>query len=252
MQKIILVTGASSGFGKAIAEKFASEKWNCIITGRRKEKIESLAASLHETYGVEVLPLVFDVQDKEAVFNHLGNLPTQWQGIDVVVNNAGLALGRDSFEMASLTDWETMIDTNVKGLLYLTKAVLPLMIPRKSGHIVNIGSIAGKEVYGNGNVYCATKSAVDALNKAMRIDLLPHAIKVTGIHPGMLETEFSLVRFKGNVEKAAAVYQGVEPLHPEDIASTILWVIQQPKHVVINDLVITPLAQANTTQTFRG
>ena len=145
-----------------------------------------------------------------------------------------------------------MIDTNVKGLLYLTKAVLPLMIPRKSGHIVNIGSIAGKEVYGNGNVYCATKSAVDALNKAMRIDLLPHAIKVTGIHPGMLETEFSLVRFKGNVEKAAAVYQGVEPLHPEDIASTILWVIQQPKHVVINDLVITPLAQANTTQTFRG
>ncbi len=195
MQKTILVTGASSGFGKAIAEKFASEKWNCIITGRRKENIEQLAQTLHTNYGVEVLPLVFDVQDKEAVFNSLGNLPSQWQSIDLLVNNAGLALGRDSFELADLTDWETMIDTNVKGVMYVTKAVLPYLIERKKGHIINIGSTAGVEVYKDGNAYCASKHAVAALSKAMRIDLLQHKIKVTVVHPGAAETEFSLVRF---------------------------------------------------------
>ncbi len=246
MQKIILVTGASSGFGKAIAEKFASEKWNCIITGRRKEKIESLAASLHETYGVEVLPLVFDVQDKEAVFNHLGNLPTQWQGIDVVVNNAGLALGRDSFEMASLTDWETMIDTNVKGLMYVTKAVLPYLTERKKGHIINIGSTAGVEVYKEGNAYCASKHAVAALSKAMRIDLLPYKIKVTVVHPGAAETEFSLVRFKGDENKAGLVYDGYKALQAVDVADIIYYNACLPAHVCINELVVTCLAQANS------
>jgi NADP-dependent 3-hydroxy acid dehydrogenase YdfG len=246
MQKIILVTGASSGFGKAIAEKFASEKWNCIITGRRKENIEALAASLHTTYGVEVLPLVFDVQDKEAVFNHLGNLPTEWQGIDVVVNNAGLALGRDSFEMASLTDWETMIDTNVKGLMYVTKAVLPYLTERKKGHIINIGSTAGVEVYKDGNAYCASKHAVAALSKAMRIDLLPYKIKVTVVHPGAAETEFSLVRFKGDENKAGLVYDGYQALQAADVADIVYYNACLPAHVCINELVVTCLAQANS------
>lgn len=246
MQKTILVTGASSGFGKAIAEKFASEKWNCIITGRRKEKIEQLADELHKTYGVEVLPLVFDVQNKKAVFNALENLPAQWQTIDVVVNNAGLALGRDSFEVANLTDWETMIDTNVKGVMYVTKAILPYLTDRKSGHIINIGSTAGVEVYKDGNAYCASKHAVDALSKAMRIDLLPYKIKVTVIHPGAAETEFSLVRFKGDESKAGLVYDGYNALQANDIADIVYYNAMLPAHVCINELVVTCLAQANS------
>lgn len=246
MQKTILVTGASSGFGKAIAEKFASEKWNCIITGRRKEKIEQLADSLHKTYGIKVLPLVFDVQNKEAVFNNLGNLPAEWQSIDVVVNNAGLALGRDSFEMASLTDWETMIDTNVKGVMFVTKAILPYLTERKKGHIINIGSTAGVEVYKDGNAYCASKHAVAALSKAMRIDLLPYKIKVTVIHPGAAETEFSLVRFKGDENKAGLVYDGYQALQASDIADIVFYNASLPAHVCINELVVTCLAQANS------
>ncbi|MCX6206586.1 MAG: SDR family NAD(P)-dependent oxidoreductase [Bacteroidetes bacterium] len=246
MQKTILVTGASSGFGKAIAEKFASEKWNCIITGRRKEKIEQLAVSLKTTYGIEVLPLVFDVQNKEAVFNALGNLPEQWQSIDVLVNNAGLALGRDSFEMANLTDWETMIDTNVKGVMYVTKAVLPYLTERKKGHIINIGSTAGVEVYKEGNAYCASKHAVAALSKAMRIDLLPYKIKVTVVHPGAAETEFSLVRFKGDESKAGLVYDGYQALQASDVADIIYYNACLPAHVCINELVVTCLAQANS------
>lgn len=246
MQKTILVTGASSGFGKAIAEKFASEKWNCIITGRRKEKIEQLADSLHKTYGINVLPLVFDVQNKEAVFNNLGNLPAEWQSIDVVVNNAGLALGRDSFEMASLTDWETMIDTNVKGVMFVTKAILPYLTERKKGHIINIGSTAGVEVYKDGNAYCASKHAVAALSKAMRIDLLPYKIKVTVIHPGAAETEFSLVRFKGDENKAGLVYDGYQALQASDIADIVFYNASLPAHVCINELVVTCLAQANS------
>lgn len=246
MQKTILVTGASSGFGKAIAEKFASEKWNCIITGRRKEKIEQLADSLQKTYGINVLPLVFDVQNKEAVFNSLGNLPAEWQSIDVVVNNAGLALGRDSFEMASLTDWETMIDTNVKGLMFVTKAILPYLTERKKGHIINIGSTAGVEVYKDGNAYCASKHAVAALSKAMRIDLLPYKIKVTVIHPGAAETEFSLVRFKGDENKAGLVYDGYQALQASDIADIVFYNASLPAHVCINELVVTCLAQANS------
>jgi NADP-dependent 3-hydroxy acid dehydrogenase YdfG len=245
MSKIILVTGASSGFGKAIATKFAAGGWNVILTGRRKEKLEALAKALEANYGIKTLCLNFDVQDKKAVFDNLQNLPTEWQAINILVNNAGLALGRDSFENANLEDWETMIDTNVKGLLYASKAVLPMLIKEK-GHIINIGSTAGKEVYKDGNVYCASKHAVDAISKAQRIDLLPYQIKVTAIHPGAADTEFSVVRFKGDAEKAKAVYTGYTPLMAEDIADTVWYVANTPAHVCINDLVITCTAQANS------
>jgi NADP-dependent 3-hydroxy acid dehydrogenase YdfG len=245
MSKIILVTGASSGFGKAIATKFAAGGWNVIITGRRKEKLEALAKALEANYGIKTLCLNFDVQDKKAVFDNLQNLPTEWQAINILMNNAGLALGRDSFENANLEDWETMIDTNVKGLLYVSKAVLPMLIKEK-GHIINIGSTAGKEVYKDGNVYCASKHAVDAISKAQRIDLLPYQIKVTAIHPGAADTEFSVVRFKGDADKAKAVYTGYTPLMAEDIADTVWYVANTPAHVCINDLVITCTAQANS------
>jgi NADP-dependent 3-hydroxy acid dehydrogenase YdfG len=245
MSKIILVTGASSGFGKATATKFAAGGWNVILTGRRKEKLEALAKALESNYGIKTLCLNFDVQDKKAVFDNLQNLPTEWQAINILVNNAGLALGRDSFENANLEDWETMIDTNVKGLLYASKAVLPMLIKEK-GHIINIGSTAGKEVYKDGNVYCASKHAVDAISKAQRIDLLPYQIKVTAIHPGAADTEFSVVRFKGDAEKANAVYNGYTPLMAEDIADTVWYVANTPAHVCINDLVITCTAQANS------
>ena len=245
MSKIILVTGASSGFGKAIATKFASGGWNVILTARRKEKLDELAKALEAKYGIKTLSLIFDVQDKKAVFDNLQNLPTEWQAINILVNNAGLALGRDSFENANLEDWETMIDTNVKGLLYASKAVLPMLIKEK-GHIINIGSTAGKEVYKDGNVYCASKHAVDAISKAQRIDLLPYQIKVIAIHPGAADTEFSVVRFKGDAEKAKAVYNGYTPLMAEDIADTVWYVANTPAHVCINDLVITCTAQANS------
>jgi NADP-dependent 3-hydroxy acid dehydrogenase YdfG len=245
MSKIILITGASSGFGKATATKFAAGGWNVILTGRRKEKLEALAKALESNYGIKTLCLNFDVQDKKAVFDNLQNLPTEWQAINILVNNAGLALGRDSFENANLEDWETMIDTNVKGLLYASKAVLPMLIKEK-GHIINIGSTAGKEVYKDGNVYCASKHAVDAISKAQRIDLLQYQIKVTAIHPGAADTEFSVVRFKGDAEKANAVYTGYTPLMAEDIADTVWYVANTPAHVCINDLVITCTAQANS------
>lgn len=245
MSKIILVTGASSGFGKAIATKFAAGGWNVILTARRKEKLDELAKTLETNYGIKTLSLTFDVQDKKAVFDNVQNLPAEWQAINILVNNAGLALGRDSFENANLEDWETMIDTNVKGLLYASKAVLPMLIKEK-GHIINIGSTAGKEVYKDGNVYCASKHAVDAISKAQRIDLLPYQIKVTAIHPGAADTEFSVVRFKGDAEKAKAVYTGYTPLMAEDIADTVWYVANTPAHVCINDLVITCTAQANS------
>ena len=245
MSKIILVTGASSGFGKAIATKFAAGGWNVILTARRKEKLTELANALETTYGIKTLSLTFDVQDKKAVFDNLQNLPAEWQAVNILVNNAGLALGRDSFENANLEDWETMIDTNVKGLLYASKAVLPMLIKEK-GHIINIGSTAAKEVYKDGNVYCASKHAVDAISKAQRIDLLQYQIKVTAIHPGAADTEFSVVRFKGDAEKAKAVYSGYTPLIAEDIADTVWYVANTPAHVCINDLVITCTAQANS------
>jgi NADP-dependent 3-hydroxy acid dehydrogenase YdfG len=245
MSKIILITGASSGFGKAIAEKFAAGGWNLILTARRKEKLAEVASAIESKYGVKTLSLIFDVQDKAAVFTHLNNLPNEWQAVDLLVNNAGLALGRDSFLDANLEDWETMIDTNVKGLLYTSKAVLPYLI-KQQGHIINIGSTAGKEVYKDGNVYCASKHAVDAISKAQRIDLLPYKIKISVIHPGAVETDFSLVRFKGDASKAAAVYAGYEPLKAEDVADTAWYVANVPKHVCINDVVMTCVAQANS------
>lgn len=252
MNNIVLITGATAGFGKACARKFASEKYNLIITGRRKERLEHIAADLAATYGIECLPLVFDVRDKKTVETAIGGLPEGWKNIRILVNNAGLALGRDYFEEADMDDWETMIDTNLKGLLYVTRAALPFLINNGNGHIINIGSIAAKEVYEKGNVYCASKAAVDAVSQGMRIDLLRHGIKVTAIHPGAVETEFSLVRFKGDAAKADAVYAGYTPLYAEDIADTVYYCASLPKHVCINDLVITPTAQANATITLKN
>jgi 3-hydroxy acid dehydrogenase/malonic semialdehyde reductase len=251
MNKTIFITGATSGFGKAIAEKFAAENWNCIITGRRKEKLDELATTVSANKNIQVLPLVFDVRKKEEVFAAINALQNEWRNIDVLVNNAGLAAGRDPFDEASIDDWDVMIDTNVKGLLYVSKAVIPMMKTKRKGHIINIGSTAAKEVYKEGNVYCASKFAVNAISQAQRIDLLPHKIKVTCINPGAAETEFSLVRFKGDVAKANAVYEGYKALSAEDIANTIYYCSTLPEHVCINDLVITSLAQANSFYTYK-
>ncbi|ULQ56770.1 SDR family NAD(P)-dependent oxidoreductase [Flavihumibacter rivuli] len=252
MAKTILITGATAGFGRATAEKFASNGWDLIITGRRKDRLDELQQSLVNRYGVRCLALHFDVRNKESVFETFHHLPEDWQKIDILVNNAGLALGRDYFDEADLDDWETMIDTNLKGLLYVSKAILPYFIKRGKGHIINIGSTAGKEVYEKGNVYCASKHAVDAISKAMRIDLLRHKVKVTAIHPGAAETEFSLVRFKGDNDKASQVYAGYEALTAEDIADTVWYTGNLPEHVCINDLVITCTAQANSFHTYKG
>ena len=246
MNRTILITGATSGFGKAIAEKFASTGDHLLITGRRSDRLNKIAESLSAQFKVRILPLVFDVQDKQQVKETLSKIPTAWQAIDILINNAGLAAGRDYFDEAALSDWETMIDTNVKGLLYVTKAILPFMITRKQGHIINIGSTAAKEVYEKGNVYCASKSAVDALSQAMRIDLLRHGIKITAVHPGAAETEFSLVRLKGDQEAAAKVYEGFQPLRAEDVAGVVHYCASLPAHVCINDVVMTATAQANS------
>ena len=247
MDKIILITGATSGIGEACAKKFAAAGYNLIITGRRAERLQQLKTDIEVGNPIQILPLQFDVQDRKAVEAAFASLPAKWQNISILLNNAGLAAGRDSFEDANMDDWETMLNTNVHGLLYVSKAVVPLMVAQKKGHIVNMGSIAGKEVYQNGNVYCASKFAVDAINKAMRIDLLKHHIKVTGIHPGAVETEFALVRFKGNEAKASATYNGITPLTPSDIADTIFYCTQLPAHVCINDLVITCTQQASAS-----
>lgn len=246
MIKTVFITGATSGIGKACAEKFAAEKYHIIITGRRKERLEKLQQELTNKFAVKVLSVCFDVQKKEEVFAQIAALPAEWQNIDVLINNAGLALGRDAFDEANMNDWETMLNTNVHGLLYVSRALLPLLKKTNQGHIINIGSIAGKEVYENGNVYCASKFAVDALSKAMRIDLLKHGIKVTAVHPGAVETEFSVVRFGGDVEKAAATYQGYQPLTAADIADSLYYCASLPPHVCINDMVITCLQQAGS------
>lgn len=246
MNKIAVITGATAGIGKACAEKFAANQYNLIITGRRNDRLSALQTDLEKRYHIAVLPLCFDVQDKQAVDTAFGNLPENWQSIDVLINNAGLALGRDSFEDADMADWETMLNTNVHGLLYVSRALLPYMLRAKKGHIINLGSIAGKEVYEKGNVYCASKFAVDAITKSMRVDLLKHNIKVTGIHPGAVETEFSLVRFKGDEKTAGSVYNGLTPLKADDIADTIWYCASLPAHVCINDLVITCTQQAGT------
>jgi 3-hydroxy acid dehydrogenase/malonic semialdehyde reductase len=245
MPKIVLITGATSGIGKACAAIFAREKYNLILTGRRAERLKALKQELEAQEGVNIVILCFDVSDKDAVSENLNNLPEDWKNIDILLNNAGLSQGLSAIQDGELSDWETMIDTNVKGLLYVSKIVSGWMITHKKGHIINLGSIAAKEVYPNGNVYCATKHAVDALNKAMRIDLLPYGIKVTGIHPGAVETEFSVVRFKGDEEKAKKVYEGYEPLKALDIAETIWFAASRPAHVNISDLLIMPTAQAS-------
>ena len=252
MKKIICITGASSGFGEACAFKFSANQFDLIITGRREEKLNLLKKTLEEKYGNQVYVLPFDIRNKSAVHKAIDELPAQWKKIDILLNNAGLALGRDNFDVASMDDWETMIDTNLKGLLYMSKEVLPLMIQHKTGHIINIGSTAGKQVYQKGNVYCATKHAVQAISEAMRIDLLPHKIKVTVIHPGAAETEFSLVRLKQDAEEAKKVYEGYEPLHAEDIANVVYYAASLPAHVCINELEITCLAQANAFYTLKA
>jgi len=253
MGKIVMVTGATAGFGEAIAHEFAKNGYDVVITGRRADRLKKVKSELEKNYKIKVLDLNFDVRKREETNKVLSSLDSNWQQIDVLVNNAGLASGLGSIQEGDIDDWEKMIDTNVKGLLYVTRCIAPMMIKNKKGHIINIGSIAGKEVYANGNVYCATKHAVDALTKATRIDLLPHGIKVTGICPGMAETEFSIVRFHGDSEKAKKVYQGFEPLVAKDIADAVYWAVSRPAHVNISDMVIMPTAQANAgTVTRKG
>ena len=246
MNKTALITGATSGIGRAVADIFAENKYNLIVTGRRSERLQELKATLERQHGIGVLALCFDVRDNDEVVRNIESLPVEWRNIDVLVNNAGLAVGLNHIQDGVLDDWERMIDTNIKGLLYVTRAVSPLMVARNSGHIVNICSVAGKEVYENGNVYCATKHAVDALSKAMRIDMLGHNIKVTNVCPGAVETEFSIVRFKGDTQRAAGTYKGIEPLTGRDIAECIYFAVSLPKHVCINDMMIMPTAQADS------
>lgn len=246
MKKIVFITGATSGFGEACAYKFAQNGYDLILNGRRVERLEKLKKNLEEEYAASCYLLPMDVQNQQAVFDSINQLPEQWQQIDVLINNAGLALGKDLFDKAVLSDWDVMIDTNIKGLLYVSKAVVPFMIKRKMGHIINMGSVAGKEAYQGGSTYCASKAAVDFISRGMRMDLLPHHIKVTAIHPGAAETEFAAVRFKGAEDAAKKVYEGFHPLSAEDVANIIYYTASLPPHVCINDLVVTCTQQANS------
>ncbi len=244
-KRIALITGATSGIGEATARILAVNNFKLILAGRRNDRLKKLSDEL--SLSTEVISLRFDVGDRGQTAQAIDSLPGEWKNIDVLVNNAGNAHGLAPIQTGEADDWDAMIDINVKGLLYVSKQVIPGMIERKAGHIINIGSIAGKEVYPNGNVYCASKFAVDALTKGMRMDLNPFGIKVTGIHPGMVETEFSLVRFKGDAERAKSVYQGLTPLYAADIADVILFAVTRPSHVVIADMVVLPTAQASAT-----
>ena len=250
MKRTIMITGATAGFGRAIAVKFAQNGYNVIITGRRKERLDEIEKEL-ANFKVKILSLNFDVRNKSEVESVIQKLPAEWKDVDILVNNAGLSVGLDHIDVGDTDDWDRMIDTNVKGLLYVTRAIAPLMVSRNRGHIFNISSIAGKDVYENGNVYCASKSAVNSLSRAMRIDLLKHSIRVTNIAPGMAETEFSMVRFKGDKEKADAVYKGVNALAAQDIAEVIYFCASLPDHVCINDLTITPTQQASVGHLYR-
>lgn len=246
MNKIILITGATAGFGKATAKLFAQNGCHIILTGRRNDRLIDLANKLIDRYNVRALPLCFDVRNAEETNAAIASLPESWKKIDVLVNNAGLASGFSKIQDGAIEDWDKMIDTNVKGLLYVSKAVMPLMISRNEGHIINVGSTAAKEVYMNGNVYCASKHAVDAISKAMRIELLEHGIKVTQINPGAAETEFSEVRFHGDKQKAKKIYEGYIPMSADDISAIIYYTTTLPKNLCINDLTVTSLAQANS------
>jgi len=242
---IAVITGATSGIGKAIAFQLAGQEYDLILTGRRKKLLDEISQTLASEFGIRVLPLCFDIRKREETEKYLGHLPPEWQDVDVLINNAGLAAGFHPIHEGDIADWEQMIDTNIKGLLYATRFIAPLMTARRAGHIVNISSIAGKEVYPNGNVYCATKHAVEGLTRGMRIDLLPYGIKVTSVSPGAVETEFSLVRFKGDEKRAKEVYKGYQPLKAEDVAEAVWFALSRPPHVNINDILIMPAAQAN-------
>jgi 3-hydroxy acid dehydrogenase/malonic semialdehyde reductase len=244
-ERNVLITGATSGIGEATARLLSKDKFNLILCGRRKDRLESLKSEL-SAYA-KITTLSFDVRDYNSVKAALQSLTGEWRKIDVLINNAGNAHGLDPIHQGSVEDWDAMMDINVKGLLYVSRGIMPAMTERKSGHIINVGSIAGKEVYPNGNVYCASKFAVDALSKGMRVDLNPFGIKVTSIHPGLVETEFSLVRFKGDAGKAGSVYKGIDPLTGHDIAEVILYVLSTPEHVVIADLTVFPKAQGSAT-----
>lgn len=246
--KTICITGATAGIGKATAIALAKEGHRLLLTGRRAGALTELSKQLTRDFKVACYPLAFDVRSRSEVEKAITGLPKDWMDIDVLINNAGLAAGLDPTHQANMDDWDQMIDTNLKGLLYMTRLISPGMVERKKGHIINIGSIAGKEVYSNGSVYCATKHAVDAMTRGMRLDLLPYGIKVSAVHPGAVETEFSLVRFKGDEERAKKVYDGFIPLSGEDIAETIVFILSRPAHVNIDDLLVMPSAQASATQ----
>jgi len=244
--KTALITGATSGFGRAISLRLAGLGYNLVITGRRAELLEKLTKKLQSDYAIKVVALCFDVRDNKSCTKAIHSLPESFRKIDLLVNNAGLAAGASPFQESDLADYDQMIDTNVKGLLYMTKLIVPEMIKQQSGHIINISSIAGIEVYPNGSVYCASKHAVNAITKGLRIDLVKYGIKVSSVSPGMAETEFSIVRYHGDEEKAKAVYAGLTPLNAEDIADTVEFIITRPNHVSINDIQINPAQQANT------
>lgn len=245
-KKIALVTGATSGIGWATAIALAQMGYNIVATGRRQSRLAQLQKEIAKE-GVDTLILTFDVRDREAVKDAIATLPDNWRKIDILINNAGNAHGLDPIQTGDVEDWDAMMDINVKGLLYVSKEIIPGMVARQRGTIVNIGSIAGKEVYPNGNVYCASKHAVDALTQGMRMDLNPYGIRVIGVHPGLVKTEFSLVRFKGDAERSKTVYQGYQPLTAEDIAETIAFAVSRPPHVVLADIVMLPTAQASAT-----
>ncbi len=247
MTKIAFITGTTAGIGEATATILAQNGYQLIITGRREEKLLVLAEKIKQETGQKILALAFDVRKKEAVHQAIDSLPVEWKNIDLLVNNAGLAAGAAPIHESDIDDWERMIDTNIKGLLYVSRKIMPMMVERKKGHIINIGSVAGKEVYANGNVYCGTKHAVDAITKSMRIDLLTHGIKVSQVAPGAVETEFSVVRFHGDQQAADNVYKGFDPLVAQDIADAVLYIATRPAHVNINDMLIMPTAQANTS-----
>lgn len=243
--KTVFITGASSGFGRAIAEAFAKKGSRLIIAARRAAKLKETSNELKKKFNAEVLVITLDVRKKNEVTKAVKALPAKWKDIDILVNNAGLSRGLDKLQEGSIQDWDEMIDTNVKGLLYVTRAVLPQMVKRNTGHIINIGSIAGHEVYPKGNVYCASKHAVDAITKGIRLDVVDTDIRVTTIDPGLAETEFSIVRFRGNVNKAKAVYTGIEPLKPADIADAVIYAASRPLNVVVAEMIIVPNKQAS-------
>jgi len=250
--KIVFITGASSGIGKACAEAFAGEKSNLILAARRIERLNRLADNLKNKFGIKIKTMKLDVRNLGEVQKSIAALDDEWKNIDILINNAGLARGFNKIHEGVVDHWEEMIDTNIKGLLYVTRNVLPGMIERKRGHVINIGSTAGHEVYPNGNVYCATKFAVNALSKGIRMDCLEHQIKVSTVDPGMVETEFSLVRFSGDKSRADKVYEGLSPLVAENIADAVLYCATRPAHVNINEIILTPLAQASSTQVIRN